>query len=384
MTQGDGPDAEALRRWRLVLGRYSASTLHEAQFGRGDLQLDQALAYLYDREYQGRGLAEGDGPRGASLDPSRLRALDWLSRTRALFPQEVYERVQAQAIERYGLTELLEDPEALRSVDATPELGKALLTVRGRLSAGMREAVREVIARVVDDITRRLRDDVVRALHGRRDRNRRSAVPSARNFDARRTVRENLRHYDPESGRLVIDRPYFHSRVKRQLPWDVVLCVDQSGSMVGSVLHSAVLAGIMSSLPGVRVSLVVFDTNVVDLSHLAADPVEVLLTVQLGGGTDIGKAVTYCEGLVRNPRRTVLVLLSDFMEGGAPSVLLQAVQRLASAQVTMLGLASLDDDAAPAYDTQMAQRLADRGMQVAALTPVHFARWLADVMGGRG
>ena len=372
-------DVEALRRWRLMLGHYAARPLSQGTFSAGDWKLDQALDYLYGREYEGRGLARTSGGAG-SLDPTQLRAIDWLARTRKLFPQDVFERMQTQAIERYQLTELLEDPAVLRTLDATPELAKALLGMRGRLSAPMREAVREVIRKTVDDITRRLRSEFVNALVGRRNRQRRSPLKSAQNFDARATIAANLRHYSLERRQLVIEQPRFNARVKRNLPWDVVLCVDQSGSMMDSVIYSAVIAGIMSSLPAVRVKLVVFDTSVVDLTHLAHDPVEVLLTVQLGGGTDIGRAVAYCQSLISNPARTVFALISDFEEGAAPGPLLAAVRRMAESRVTLLGLAALDESAAPVYDRQMAQRLANLGMHVAALTPVHFAQWLAEVM----
>ncbi|MEG1680959.1 MAG: VWA domain-containing protein, partial [Stenotrophomonas sp.] len=232
----------------------------------------------------------------------------------------------------------------------------------------------------VDEITRKLRNDFVNALVGRRNRQRRSLIPNAQNFDARATIAANLKNYSAERGQLVIEKPLFNARVKRQLPWDVVLCVDQSGSMSDSVIYSAVVAGIMSSLPSVRVKLVVFDTSVVDLTHLAHDPVEVLLTVQLGGGTDIGRAVQYCESLISNPQRTVFTLISDFEEGASPAPLLAAIQRMAEARVKLLGLAALDEGANPIYDERMAQRLADRGMHVAALTPTHFAQWLAEVM----
>ena len=370
---------ETLRRWRLILGRYAAQPLAQTQFSSGDWKLDQALEYLYGREYEGRGLARSSGGPG-SLDPSQLRAVDWLNRSRKLFPQEVFERMQTQAIDRYQLTDLLADPAVLRSLDATPGLAKALLGMRGRLSGQMRDAVREVIQKTVDEITRKLRNDFINALVGRRNRMRRSHIKSAQNFDARATIAANLKHYDVERKQLVIEHPRFNARVKRNLPWDVVLCVDQSGSMMDSVIYSAVIAGIMSSLPAVRVKLVVFDTSVVDLTHLAHDPVEVLLTVQLGGGTDIGRAVAYCESLVGNPQRTVFALISDFMEGAAPGPLLAAVQRMAQSRVKLLGLAALDESANPVYDRQMAQRLADKGMHVAALTPTHFAQWLAEVM----
>lgn len=372
---------ETLRRWRLILGRYAAQPLSQANFSAGDWKLDQALEYLYGREYDGRGLARPAGGGGpGSLDPSQLRAVDWLNRSRKLFPQDVFERMQTQAIDRYQLTDLLNDPAVLRSLDATPGLAKALLGMRGRLSAQMRDAVREVIQKTVDEITRKLKNDFVNALVGRRNRLRRSHIKSAQNFDARATIAANLKHYDLARKQLVIEHPRFNARVKRNLPWDVVLCVDQSGSMMDSVIYSAVIAGIMSSLPAVRVKLVVFDTAVVDLTHMAHDPVEVLLTVQLGGGTDIGRAVAYCESLLRNPQRTVFALISDFAEGAAPGPLLAAVQRMAQARVTLLGLAALDESANPVYDRQMAQRLAGKGMHVAALTPTHFAQWLAEVM----
>lgn len=370
---------ESLRRWRLMLGRYAAQPLSSAQFQASDWKLDQALEYLYGREYEGRGLTRPGGGAG-SLDPSQLRAIDWLNQSRKLFPKDVFERMQTQAIERYQLNDLLNDPSVLRSLDATPGLARALLGLRGRLSGQMRDAVCEIIQKTVDDITRRLKSDFVNALVGRRNRQRRSEVKNAQNFDARATIQANLKNYDADRGQLVIRRPLFNTRVKRNLPWDVVLCVDQSGSMMDSVIYSAVIAGIMSALPTVRVKLVVFDTSVVDLTHLAHDPVEVLLTVQLGGGTDIGRAVRYCESLITNPQRTVFALISDFEEGAMPGPLLAAVQRMAQARVKLLGLAALDESANPVFDRQMAQRLANQGMHVAALTPTHFAQWLAEVM----
>ncbi|KAB8044367.1 VWA domain-containing protein [Janthinobacterium aquaticum] len=380
MADTDNAD-QLLRRWRLVLGRY-AKPLETGDWSQDDGRMDASLDYLYGREYERKGMlrAGGGAGGGGSLDPSQLRAIDWLQQARKLFPQEVYERVQGHAIERYELSGLLRDPAVLASLEPNQALAKALIGMRGRLSANMHDAVRAIIQRVVEEATERLRKDFVNAIVGRRNRFRRTQVKSAQNFDWRATIAANLKHYDQASGRLVIARPYFNARVKRSLPWDVILCVDQSGSMMDSVIYAAVVAGILSSLPGVNVRLVVFDTSVVDLSHLASDPVEVLLTVQLGGGTNIGRAVQYCEQLVSNPQRTVLALISDFEEGAPPGPLLACLKRLAESRVTLLGLAALDERAQPVYDQGMAQRLANQGMHVAALTPQHFAQWLAEVM----
>lgn len=373
-------NAELLRRWRLILGRYAQPLQGEA-WSQHDGQLDASLDYLYGREYERKGmLLGGRAGGGGSLDPSQLRAIDWLDQARKLFPQEVYERVQGHAIERYELSGLLRDPAVLASLEPNQALARALIGMRGRLSADMHDAVRAIIRRVVEEITERLRRDFVNAVTGRRNRFRRTQMKSAQNFDWRATIAANLKHYDTASARMVIARPIFNARVKRSLPWDVILCVDQSGSMMDSVIYAAVVAGILSSLPAVNVRLVVFDTSVVDLTHLASDPVEVLLTVQLGGGTNIGRAVQYCEQLVTTPQRTIFALISDFEEGAPPAPLLAALKRMAESRVTLLGLAALDERAQPVYDRGMAQRLADQGMHVAALTPQHFAEWLAGVM----
>lgn len=374
-------DQEMLRRWRLILGRYAAQSMDSAAMGDRDRLLEQSLDYLYSREYEGRGMLRAPAGSGGSLDASAVTAIDWLQRTRKLFPQEVFERIQHHAVDKYQMTELLKDPEILRSLEPNQALARTLLGLRGRLSAEVRDAVREVIRKVVEEINRRLRPQFVNALAGRRNRFRRSHIPSAQNFDPRATIAANLRHYDTASKRLVIERPIFNARIKRHLPWDVILCVDQSGSMLDSMMYTAVVAGILSSLPTVNVRLVVFDTSVVDLTHMAADPVQVLLTVQLGGGTNIGRALQYCETLVRTPQRTVVALISDFEEGAFPGPLLASVQRLSEARVKTLGLAALDEGAQPVYDRNMAQRLAGRGMEIAALTPSHFAEWLAEVMG---
>lgn len=373
-------DQEILRRWRLVLGRYAKQTVDPAEMSANDVQLDQTLDYLYGREYERRGMLRAPGA-GGTLDRSQITAIDWLQRARKLFPQEVFERVQQHALEKYEMNELLSDPATLLSMQPNPALLRTLLGMRGRIAGETLDAVRTVIRRVVEEITRQLRPQFVNAMTGRRNRFRRSHIASAQNFDWRATIAANLKHYDVAGKRLLIDRPVFNTRIKRNLPWDVILCVDQSASMLDSVMYSAVVAGILSSLPAVTVRLVVFDTSVVDLSHMAADPVQVLLTVQLGGGTDIGRAMEYCESLVRTPHRTVVALISDFEEGALPGPLLACVKRLAEARVKVLGLAALDEAAHPVYDRNMAQRLAARGMEVAALTPTHFAEWLAEVMG---
>lgn len=255
-----------------------------------------------------------------------------------------------------------------------------VLTFRGRMQGEVLNVARRIVREVVEEIKQKLEKDIRRTLLGKLNPFQQSPLKIAQNLDWRGTLRQNLKNYDPETQQLVIEKVRFFSRVERQLPWQVILCVDESGSMADSVIHSAVMAGILTSLPALKVNLVIFDTAVVDLSDRADDPIEVLMSVQLGGGTDIGKALTYCEQLVQDPNRTVLVLVSDFAEGASPNKLITSCRRLKESGVKLLGLASLDNEANSYYDKQMAARLAANGMDIAALTPKQLAEWLVKVM----
>ena len=366
----------ALNRWRLVLGRYAQRRL--PGLVGAEARRERALDYLYSREYHGRGVRKETGP--GSLDASQLNIPRWLGEIRELFPRDTCEVIEKHALDRYGLTELLTDPRTLEKLEPNQDLLRMILGLRGHLKGEVLDVVRRVVRTVVEQLKRRLEADVRRTMSGRLNRQRHSPVAIRQNFDARGTIRRNLKHFDKESGRLAVQEVKFWERNTRRLPWTVILCVDQSGSMADSVIHSAVMAGIMAGLPTVRVKLVVFDTAVVDLTDRIDDPVEVLMSVQLGGGTDIGQALRYCERLIETPQRTVLALVTDFCEGASPRELVATVRALAETRVKLLGLAALDQSASPVYDRQMAERLAACGMEIAALTPQRFAQWLVKVM----
>ncbi|CAN1211692.1 VWA domain-containing protein [Tumidithrix helvetica PCC 7403] len=374
-----------LMRWRHILGRFAQDKLQCPMEGR-DARIEAALDYLYGREYQGRGMRGKDGKDSStekqpgSLDPSQLNVPSWIAEVRELFPKETVEIVEKHALDRYGMTELVTDPQVLEKLEPNISLLKTILTFRGMMQGEVLQVARRIIREVVEEIKQRLASEVRRVLVGKLNRAQHSPLKVAQNLDWRGTIRQNLKHYDPERQRLIIQNVRFFARTERRVPWQVILCIDQSGSMADSVIHSAVMAGILAGLPLLRVSLVVFDTAVVDLSEYVDDPVEILMSVQLGGGTDIGQAIAYCEGLIENPNRTVLILVSDFAEGASPMKLLSTCRRLKESSVTLLGLASLDESANPYYDRQMAERLAEIGMEIAALTPKRLAQWLAKVI----
>ncbi|MGV9671668.1 VWA domain-containing protein [Gordonia sp. NPDC003504] len=371
-----------LDRWRLILGRYAEEQLDSPTEGSIAARRAAALDELYSRAYRGRGVRLDDGTDGAigpgTGDPSDPRLVEWLGEVRDLFGTEVSEVIVEHALERFGLTGILADPVVMESLPASTDLLKLLLVLRRSLPSAVDSQLRRIVAEVVTDIRRRLEPEIRRVLAGTQRSFGHSPLPVAANFDLAGTVRRNLAHYDPTSRRLVVEELLFFDRKSKQVPWDVIVCVDQSGSMAESMIHSAVMTAILAGLPTLRLRLVVFDTSVVDLSDHVDDPITTLMSVQLGGGTDIGAALRYCRTLVTNPHRTVLVLVSDFCEGGSPTELYRVTAGLAGDGVRLLGLASLAgaDATTPFYDRAIAARLAEHGMHIAALTPRRLADWL--------
>jgi Mg-chelatase subunit ChlD len=238
---------------------------------------------------------------------------------------------------------------------------------------------RTLVRKVIEQLLEKLARPVRSVFLGAADRRRRSHMKVAKNFDARTTLRRNLAHYDRESKRLFIRTPYFYSRVRRQTDrWQVIVVVDESGSMVDSVIHAAVTAAIFVGIASLRTHLILFDTSVVDVTDQCADPVEAIMKVQLGGGTDIGGALAYAAQLVDNPRRTIVVLITDFYEGGPIERLFSVTKHLIESGVTLLGLAALDERAEPNYDRGTAERMVALGAHVGAMTPGELAEWVAQ------
>jgi Mg-chelatase subunit ChlD len=368
---------ERLVRWRLLLGRASEGALDSRSgLSPDDLAADAALAWLYDR---GEDLAARDiDDRRGGHGPSALTVPDWLSEVHRLFPKETIERIEQDAVERYQIHEVVTSPEVLARVEPSETLLRAVLLTKHLMNPEVLVMARELVAKVVRRLIEKLAKTVKRSFHGTRTRSR-SNFKIAKNFDAKATIRKNLATYDSERKRLFIRTPLFVARTRKHLEkWQIVLLVDESGSMLSSVIHAAVTAACLWGLPSTKTHLCIFDTEVVDLTDRVTDPVEVLMKVQLGGGTDIGKAVAYAQGLVENPRRTIVVLITDFFEGGSESVLVSRVKALCDQGTTVLGLAALDAHANPNYDRDLARRLVEVGAHVGAMTPGELVAFLAE------
>jgi hypothetical protein len=367
-----------LVRWRLVLGAGSEEALGCTLEGAAAEQ-DAALGFLYDREYgKGRNV-RGQGPRQGSLDPSQLTVPDWINQVHTLFPRKTIERLEKDALERYQLQEMVTNPEVLRRAQPNQALLKAVLHTKHLMNQEVLQMARVLARRVIEQLLEKLARPIQAPFLGALNRNRRSHLKIAKNFDAETTIRRNLAQYDPERKQLFIRTPYFSSRVRRHVDrWQIIILVDESGSMADSVIHSAVTAAIFFGIKSIRTHLCLFDTEVVDVTADCSDPVETIMKVQLGGGTDIGHALSYAAGLVDNPRRTIVILITDFYEGAPVQRLFAVAKQMLESGVTLLGLAALDDRAEPNYDRATAGRLVELGAHVAAMTPGELAEWVAQ------
>lgn len=372
-------ELEPLERWRLVLGEAAEDSI--GGLSGQAAEADAALSWLYghDEEDKERDVMQ----RSGGLGPSAMTVPEWVNAVHKLFPEETIQRLEQDAVERYQIHEVVTNPEVLERVEPNPTLLKAILQTKHLMNPEVLQLARALVAKVVKKLMEQLATEVQQAFTGVRDRRRHTLVKYSRNFDAIRTLKANLKNVDRDTGKLVLDRPWFFGRTRNHnSKWQIIILVDQSGSMLDSTIHAAVTAACLWGLPSVKTHLVAFDTEVVDLSHAADDPVEVLMKVQLGGGTYIGKAVQYAAQLIEAPRRSIVVIISDFYEGGAESLLTSQVASLVGQGTHVLGLCALDSNANAAYDRGMGQKLANLGAHMGAMTPGELAGFIAEKVRG--
>lgn len=371
-------EEERLRRWRLVLGKPAAEGICGTGTGTGggtgaggfealgpdDLRMDDVLEALYDSS------------RSAGLGPSCPNVNRWLGDIRQYFKKSVVQVMQRDALERLNLRQLLFEPESLEAIEPDVHLVGTLISLANVIPKKAKETARQVVRKVVDDLERKLRNPLTSAVRGALSKSSRTSRPRMNEIDWDRTIRKNLHNYLPDRRTIVAERPVGFARRRSSLR-DIVLCIDQSGSMATSVVYSSIFAAVMASLRAVSTRMVVFDTNVVDLTEKLGDPVEVLFGTQLGGGTDINRAVGYCQQLITRPTQTIFVLISDLIEGGVSEQLLRRTATLVGSGVTMVCLLALSDDGAPCYDDRLAAQMTALGAPAFACTPDLFPDLMA-------
>lgn len=377
---GKYDDIIAVNRWRLVLGSGSERSL---DFGgsageiRRYMDMEQLLDYLYSGA-QGDDVRQSRGRQGGTGD-SQLTAAKWITRVRELFPKSAAEVIQRHALEEFGMTELLTDKNILESMKPDMQLLKTVLQLKHLMHGEVLEVARRVARQVADELRQKLENSTRSAITGKLDRSQRSPVRSSRNIDMKKTIRRNLKNYDKEHEQLVLQDIYFGSRIKKYNKKTVIIAVDESDSMLGSVIYSAVMAQIIAGMSFADVRLVIFDTNVVDLSSEADDPAQVIMSIQLGGGTDIGKALGYCETLITAPHETCVICVTDLYEGGSRGRLLNTARSIIGSSAKLSFLTALDEGSEPVFDKKLGQELADIGAFVGALTPDRLGEYIGSL-----
>ncbi|RDG35826.1 VWA domain-containing protein [Streptomyces corynorhini] len=359
----------------MVLGGEGADGTGHALSGT-DAAMDSALAALYGADRGGRDGGR-DGRRTAGLGASAPSVARWLGDIRTYFPGSVVQVMQRDAIERLGLASLLLEPEMLEAVEPDVHLVSTLLSLNKAMPETTRETARAVVRKVVQDIEKRLATRTRATLTGALDRSARVSRPRHRDIDWDRTIRANLKNYLPERRTVVPERLIGYGRAAQSVKKEVVLCIDQSGSMAASVVYASVFGAVLASMRSLATRLVVFDTAVVDLTDQLDDPVDVLFGTQLGGGTDINRALAYCQSKITRPADTVVVLISDLYEGGIRDEMLKRVAAMKASGVGFVALLALSDEGAPAYDREHAAALAALGAPAFACTPDLFPEVMA-------
>lgn len=357
---------EAVRRWRLILGGDQNDGTGFSLTGV-DLQMDKTLSALYDSE------------RSAGLGPSSPNVNRWLGDIRTFFPSSVVQVMQRDALQRLNLTQLLFEKEMLENVEADVHLVATLLTLSRVIPDKTKDTARQVVRKVVEELLRKLSSPMQQAIQGSLNRSIRNTRPRHAEINWHATIQKNLKHYQPEYKTIIPEQRIGYGR-KRSALKDVVLCLDQSGSMGTSVVYSGIFGSVMASIPAIKTKMVVFDTAVADLTEELEDPVDLLFGVQLGGGTDIQLALGYCQQIITRPLDTVLVLITDLYEGGSDEPMRKKAADLVSAGVQVIVLLALNDDGAPGYDHANAAYLASLGIPVFACTPDKFPDLMAQAL----
>ena len=359
-------EEEYLKRWRLILGGNEAD-------GTGitltpeEQRIDQSLEAVYDSDRRG------------GLGSSAPKVSRWLGDIREFFPQTVVQVIQRDAIKRLNITSLLTEKEMLETVVPDVHLVATLMSLSRVIPEKNKEMARQVVRKVVDELLRKLSAPTQQAVTGALNRSARRRNPRYNEIDWKTTITKNLKNYQPEYKTIIPEVRIGYGR-KRKSMKDIILCLDQSGSMGTSVIYSGIFGSVLASIPAVNTRMVVFDTAVVDLTDDLQDPVDLLFGVQLGGGTDIARALTYCQGVITRPQDTVLVLVTDLYEGGDPREMRKKFVSLVNSGVQLIVLPALNDDGAPSYDKNHAEFLANIGVPTFACTPDKFPDLMAAAL----
>jgi hypothetical protein len=396
-------DAKELQRWRLILGKLADDPLKEMAC-RGGLcaesdpllsgdfcEMDEAMEAVYPSEEESElskeeweADKEKSGPHGAVKGRTFPKVAKWLDQIRNFFPSDVVVLLQNDAIERRGMKELLFEPEILAKVEPSVDLASTVLAMKNLVPEKAKAAARDLVRRVVEELRKKLENKFAQAIRGALDRNRHSPFRSLPNLDWQRTIRRNLKNYQPEFKTIIPEHMSFFSRQQRQNEWNVIIAMDQSGSMASSLIYGGIMGAILASMPAVETHVIAFNhEDVVDLTELCQDPVDLLFGVQLGGAEDYWKATCFCERFMHTPAKTLYILLADLYDTSPNEArFVKRMEFLLESGLKAVGLLAISDKGQPSYNENLANKLVKLGMPCFGCTPDKLPDLLATVLKG--
>ena len=373
-------DYNNLNRWRLILGNFAENNI---QLNNEYSEIDEALGFLYDREYsEESGYANFDkedktrGGRGKST----LTVPTWVAKVKKLFPKKTVEIMQNQALEKYNLTEMITNEDILKEMEPNMDLLKNILTFKDMMDGNVKKLAYDIVRKVVNDLKKKLESDVKKVFYGKKLPNSTTQNKIFKNLDIKKTIRNNLKNYNVEDRTIFVDKLYFNQNIKKYNPWHIIILIDESGSMFDSIIYSSVMASIFSNLPYLSIKLIIFDTSIVDLSDYVKDPIDILFKVQLGGGTDIYKALEYAKKITTVPDKTIVLLISDLYDGNDYKYMYGSANDIIESRSKLFILPALDYNADASYDKTAAAKFAKMGAKVAAITPDELSKWISSVI----
>ena len=375
-----------LNRWRLILGNFAEDNLKvDGEY----FEIDETLNFLYDREY-----SENNGyslnnlndlndlnnlkERIFEKEKSALTVPKWISKVKKLFPKETVEIMQNQALERYKLTEILTDEDILKEIEPNIELLKNILAFKDTMSGNVKKLAYEIVKKTVEEIKKKMEIEIKKVFYGHKLPNSTTANKIFKNLDIKKTVRHNLKNYNYKDKKFFVDKLYFNQNIKKYNPYNIIILIDESGSMLYSVIYTSIMASIFANLPYLSVKLIIFDISVVDLSEYTREPIDILFKVQLGGGTDIAQALEYAKKITVAPDKTIVLLISDLFDSNDYKLMYKAASDIIESRSKLFVLTALDYNENISYDKEAAKHFSKIGAKVGALTPNKLSKWISE------
>ena len=374
---GENLDCRSLNRWRLILGSFS-----NLEIDNEYSEIDETLNFLYDREYTQNGGYSIDNfnNSNSSKEKSALTVPKWISKVKKLFPKETVEIMQKQALEKYKLTEILTDENILKEIEPNIELLKNILTFKDMISQNVKKLAYDIVKKTLEEIKNKMEVEIKRVFYGKKIPNSNTTNKIFKNLDIKKTIRYNLKNYDIKNKTIFTDKLFFNQNIKKYNPYNIIILIDESGSMLDSIIYSSIMASIFANLPYLSIKLIIFDISVVDLSEHIKEPIDILFKVQLGGGTNIAQALEYAKKITFAPDKTIVLLISDLFDSNDYKLMYKNANDIIESGSKLIVLTALDYNANSIYDKEAAKYFSKIGAKVGALTPSKLSKWISDII----